>query len=667
MLIVRDFALWMLVSLHIVGAAFLFRRLFPRESPWLAFLVPSFLVVIISNFLEHAMPLNMRVLLPVTSFAAIYCTAWPKSPWRVMRLPMFLFLAAFAFTLFLRMLRPDIEDCRDGIPDMSLVSNFTFGQALPVEGTWLPPVKLLHYYCLEHYGTSVLMRWLGVDIGTGYNFGCALLAAFTYFVIGAVAWHLGRGKLWIVIAACVLTACATTGLSAYLFLTVSDLNPEALIDPHTQDGAAFKGSSAPILGLTRLDYYDTCELIPPGFGTWEGCLHSAQAGQLAICFLILAMIELLRRRRTNTPWICLVLAPLLMLTTCTWGVPMCLFLVAAALIAAHRMKIAPRHPVFVVAAGVALVALMEPMLIYFLNWVPLAAHLKLATGLHTEPTEFFTQWWPIYLPLLALAFAWKRLHPVTRIVMIMVIVAFAAVETWDYGERVDTTGKTWGLIYAGGWAVFIPEIARRKGWPFRPLFVLIAVASVLTLGYWTNREWHWTATENIGHLDGLGPFRTDDRKARILQRLTLLDNQIIIPGKSSWGYSEDGLLNEFSHTRAYVTWSLIDDSIMHSNSLNEAHRRELAVNSIYEGKMADPLYFLRQENIAALVIYPDDEIDPAIVDGLKKSLAPYYTYDDATFRTDDDIRNGVSPQRPCAGVFVYHPGITSLLGSPEKK
>jgi hypothetical protein len=665
MIFVRDVALWLLVSLHVVGAAFLFRRLFPRESPWLAFLLPPLLVVVITNFLEHAVPLNLRVLLPITSFAAIYCIAWTKSPWRVMRLPTFLFLAAFAFTLGVRMLRPNIGDCRDGVPDMSIVATFTFNQALPAEGSWLPPVKLLHYYCFEHYGASVLTRWLGLDIGTGFNFSCAVLAAFTYFTIGAVAWHLSRGKLWIVIAACVMTASATTGLSAYLFLTIPNLDPEALIDPHTQNGTG-PGDNTPILGLANMDYYDTRELIPPGVGTWLGCLHSAQAGQLSICFLILAMAELLRRRHANAPWICLVLAPLLMLTTCTWGVPMCAFMFVATLFAAYRMKIRPRNPVFVAATSVALVALMEPLLVYFLNWAPLAAHL-IWNPLHTEPTEFFTQWWPIYLPLLALVFAWPRLHPVTRIVLVMMPLAFTAIETWSFGERIDATGKTWGLIYAAGWAVFIPEVARRKSWPFRPLFVLLAVAGLITLGYWTSFYWRVCPLENIGHLDGLGPFRTDDKKARILETLVQLDNQVIIPGVSSYGYAESGLLNTFSHNRAYVTWSLMADSIMHSNALNEAHRRELDVNSIYQGKMADVLYYLRQREIAALVIYPDDNIDPAVVDGLKQSLAPYYTYEDATFRTDDDVHNGVSPRRPCAGVFIYRPGITTLLGPAQDK
>lgn len=62
-----------------------------------------------------------------------------------MRLPTCLFLGAFAFSLGVRLLQPDMEDSigYDGIYDLSLISHFLFGQTLPVESTWLPPLKLL--------------------------------------------------------------------------------------------------------------------------------------------------------------------------------------------------------------------------------------------------------------------------------------------------------------------------------------------------------------------------------------------------------------------------------------------------------------------------------------------------------------------------------------------
>jgi hypothetical protein len=53
MLLLRAALLELLVCYHVIGAAVLFRRLFPRESPWLAFVVPTLLVMCVCNFVEH--------------------------------------------------------------------------------------------------------------------------------------------------------------------------------------------------------------------------------------------------------------------------------------------------------------------------------------------------------------------------------------------------------------------------------------------------------------------------------------------------------------------------------------------------------------------------------------------------------------------------------------
>ena len=45
MLLLRAVLLWSLVSLHVVGGAAVFRRFFPRESPWWGFFLPSLALV----------------------------------------------------------------------------------------------------------------------------------------------------------------------------------------------------------------------------------------------------------------------------------------------------------------------------------------------------------------------------------------------------------------------------------------------------------------------------------------------------------------------------------------------------------------------------------------------------------------------------------------------
>jgi hypothetical protein len=71
MLLLRAGLLELLVCFHVIGGAVLFRRLFPRESPWLAFIVPILIVMSALNFIEHLIALpNLGWLLPFTLLGA---------------------------------------------------------------------------------------------------------------------------------------------------------------------------------------------------------------------------------------------------------------------------------------------------------------------------------------------------------------------------------------------------------------------------------------------------------------------------------------------------------------------------------------------------------------------------------------------------------------------
>jgi len=662
------------ISLHVVGAAFLFHRFFPRESRWLAFVVPEMVFLLLCNCGEHYVPLTgLHYLLPLTTITSILLVLGAKPTWRVMRLPTLVFLGAFAFTVALRMVRPDMEDNQDGVYDLGLISNFLFGQTLPVESVWLPPVKLLYYYCLEHYGASLLIRFLGVDVGTGFNLSCALLAAYAYFLAAATAWHLGRGRLWIVLLALFLIVCAATGDSAYLYLTVRHLAPENIANPYSLLQGQYDPDFRPnpdvavngfLQHLTPVPITESHVLMPAGYGGWVGTFHSAQAGQVVICFAILSLIELLRRKKADWPWICLLISPLLMLTMCAWNVPIVGFLVLMGLVVCWRRHTGPAHPRFVLGVTAILAASLEPMLAYFLNWPLPAPFGWTRPDQHTQAIEFLVQWWPVFLPGVALCFVWRTLAFATRLDLLTAAAGFVWVEICNFTLRSDMTSKTWAVIYAAAWVTIIPEIARRKTWPFRTVLLLITATSALTLAFWISYDGRVAVREEIGHLDGQGQFRLDRRKARILEEISRLQGQIIIPGKVDGEGSPSALLQAFSHTRAYVTWAMISDIIFFPNGISEAGRRFSIVNGLYEGKLKEPLYSLRQANVAAVVIYPDDNIEPAVVEQLKRELAPYYTYEDSYFRTNEQLQQDISTGRPCAGVFIYHPEITKLLGPP---
>ena len=645
MLFLRACMLWALLSANIVGMAFIFRRWFPRESPWLGFIVPEIFFVLGCNFLEHKIALTaLWAVFLISTLVSTGVIARSPHLWRVMRLPTIIFMGVFAFTLFLRFLRPSIPDVRDGIPDLSLISAFCMGQTLPVDSVWIPPVKLVHYYFLEHYAASLVVRFFSLDVGTGFNVCAALLSAYIYFFTAGIAWRISRGKRWIVLVSLFLTICAGTGATGYLWLTVKDLDPEDVAAIHTR----LEDPDVHIQlwnYLTPIGPYDRHELMVPGFWSWAGCFHSASTGQMLICFCLFSLVEMVRRKATNWPWICMAISPLLMLACCSWGMPLAGLFFLAGLFVCWRMKIAPADGRVVVFLSLAAGVCLTPMLTYLLMWS--APEITLATGLHTEVAEFIVQWWPVYLPWLALLFIWKRLNPAVRISLILTPLAFAAVETFNVGQRYDMTGKLWGMVFGAGWILFIPAIAAQRAWIYRIFLALLMAESVLSLCFWVQHDWDRMNNDDIGHLDGYGPLRWNIRKAKLLEAVSQLKYQTIIPGKSSWSYCESPALAHFTLNRVYVTYSVITDFGFYTNGLGEGWKREVPVNNLYDGKCENPLAFLRQRNIAALVIYPDDNISDENVQKLKQALEPYYSY--------EDYRDGDPLTPPNAGIFVYHP------------
>ncbi len=65
--------------------------------------------------------------------------------------------------------------------------------------------------------------------------------------------------------------------------------------------------------------------------------------------------------------------------------------------------------------------------------------------------------------------------------------------------------------------------------------------------------------------------------------------------------------------------------------------------------MPDPLGFLRSNDIAAVMIYPDDTIPDKLVQQFRTQLAPDYYYVDC---------KGDGPNN--AGIFLRYPGATAF-------
>jgi hypothetical protein len=631
----------------------LFRRLFPRESPWLGFVVPPLALVVVMNFIEHGVAIpSLRWLLPFTACGCVWLIASPWTRWKGLRLPTIIFLVAFAFTLFLRFLKPDIQGVRDGIYDLQFISSFCMGDTLPAESTWIPPLKLIFYYTLGHYGSSVLIRLFGFDIGTGFNVSAALLSAWIYLLIAAIAWQIGRRKLWITILALVLAMCAANGCTGLVWLVVDNVE---LLDVATiysrlqdlQDHNRLFYFFKPVF-----DVYDRRELFPPGWWGWTGCFHSTSIGQFLVLLAMLSIAEMVRGRRSNWPWICGVACVPMMLLASTWGFPFMAVLVFTALVYCWRAGRVPRNWRAVLIGVGAVVALLTPMMLYYLTSSTPPHGIPMGDE-RTQVAEFILQWWPIYLPWLALLFTWRKIHPAVGIIMIVFPIAFLGVENYSFGARFDMTGKNWGFIFCAAWAVFIPAIAVRRFWTFRLLLALITINCVLSLCFWTGYYKRTVDWNDVGELEGKGDLRSDPARARILNALLPLKDQIITTGLSQWSWCESARIANFSGNRDYITWSFNCDHDMVRNGIGEGWRREKVLDEFYQAKNPNPVLYLRQRNIAAVVIWPDDNIADDVLTKLQQQLAPSYQY--------EDLREAGDHDSPNCGIFLYHSNLANEL------
>lgn len=643
---------WFIISLQVIGGAVLFRRLFPRESPWFGFVLPPLALILVLNFAEHciAMP-SLLWILPFTALGSVYLLFAPETQWKGLKLPTGIFLGAFAFTLALRALKPNIFDVSSGVYDLPLIASFCMGQKLPPSFSWFPNHDIGQYYTFVHYSASVLTRLLNVNVGTGFNLSSALLSAWICFATAAIAWTVSRHSVWITIVAAVLVECAANGTNAYLWLTVPNLDPVVTSDI--------------FIGLDHDDYktqfffkmlkpfgyiYDRRELEIPGFWSWLGTYHATCGGQFFTLFSVWSLVELLRRRPTNWPWIGLIATPVLMLITSTWGTPMVGVLTILGLCACLYYRLKPQNLRQVMIGLCAIAVLLAPTLIDFLPTAIVYYKEPIRPDTHTQLFEFLVYWWPIFIPWFGLLFIWRKLSPAVKIVYVLVPIAFAAVESYTIGVRIDMTGKLWGYIWGAGWSVLFPVVAMRRGFGFRFVTALLLISSFITLCSWIDWYKNTIAWDNdVLALEGSGPFHSDPVKAKILGVISEMKGQVLLTGMPAWCCPDCPMGASLTRNYSYIDADFYVANTFCPSTFDTSTKRNDEVEAFYNGKVADPLTFLRYRNIAAVIIWPDDNTKDDLVASLKQKLAPYYEYRD--FKVDT---------APNAGVFVYHSGLEEM-------
>jgi hypothetical protein len=651
MIYLRDVLLFGLVALHLTGGAILFRRIFPRESPWLGFILPALAIALACNFIEHSIALTwLHALLPLTTLGSAWLLISPKTNRRLLWKPTVVFLVALAIPFILRCSKPVIAIARDGPEDGYLIGNFCMGGTLPPESTWLPGFKLLYYYDFSHYAASVAIRLWGLDPGTGFNVLSALLAGLILFCTGAIAYRVSRRRLWVALLVILMTATAMDGITDDLWLNHPKYtDPGDATDLFNRCGPDGGAPYEKILPR-RHDYWATHELIPPGYWSWIGSYHSATAGQFLVLFAVLCLVEMFHPRRTNWPWIGALWAPLLLLVSSTWGVPLAALIFLAGAISCARRGIYPRDWRFVLLAVAAAVTCLVPKLSYFLR-APTPPD-SMAPDLRTPLLEFLMQWWPVYIPWLLLFFWWRRTHPAVRVLQIVLPLVLLGMEHCNFGARLDMTGKLWGDIFAAGWAAFLPALLALRSRFLYAVVALFFAATVISTCFWVDYYHRTIWWEDAGNLEGKGQFGSEPIRSRIFGVVANTQRQIII--------SDDLMLANLTHNLAYVG-DAFTCTLFHPDAQDDAWTRATQVDNLFANKLPNPLDFLTTRHIAMIVIWPDRHLDPAILATLQTQLAPNYTYIDC--RNPNPTASDYE-----AGVFVLSnvPHGPSPVLSPER-
>ena len=653
MAIVRDFLLWLIMSLHVVGGAVLFRRYFPRESPWFGFLLPALALPLLLNFIEHFVALpSLLWLLPFTFLALLFVFFHSGYSWEGLRLPTLVFLGAFAFTFGVRCCNPDITTGSDGLTDLSVVLNYCHGEKIPPTDNWLPTMDYRWYYSFQHYAASVVKRLFNVDGGTAVNASHALLSALTAFVGAAAAYRLSGGRAWIALATVFMIEAAFTGSSAYLYLTEKGCGE--WLPNNLSGGFPLRDDQNPLWHLLGYDtghFYAVPgenapfrrELQVSGFWAWRDEYHANSAGHFFTLFSVFSIIELLRRERANFPWICAILIPFLVVMSTMWLVVIdgayCLSGLVLALMVGRRPG---NWQLVVYAVGISLIALWPAF--SELTSGPTAATLDWnPPELRTPFWEFIVQFWPVILLWLTLCFSWKQMPVAARWLHVVVPLALIFIELFNLeDDRYNTYEKMWGPVYSVGLICFFPLVVINRKWLGRSLAVVILFCALVSISWRTYNLMVWSPWgKGAFNLQGDGYLLSDRQKARMLQVLSQLRDATLLAGHCSFNFYECPALAVFSGNRCYIAWYYSEEHFGHGG---ESYVRTNLNNDFYDGKMSDPLGFLVSNNIAGVIIWPGDNIPDSTLATLKSQLAPTYQYEDCK-------RNGI----PNAGVFLKRP------------
>jgi hypothetical protein len=518
------------------------------------------------------------------------------------------------------------------------------GDKVPPTDIWMPPYTRAGYYSFQHYGASVLTRLFNVDIGTGYNLAHALLASLTGLVGVGAGYYISGKRVGVAIGVAVVLMSGSTGSA--IFLDFLQKNAQHQAQPDYVLSLAINGgwdepNWNPFWWIAKHDqYHPWLKLLPPLYTLYYSEYHANLGGAFIVMIVMLAGHEVFNNQRTNWPWICLLVMPMMVIITSAWFFFIVIFFGLGSMAVALTFGRRPENWRLVLLYGVIGCILVWPSVNSLILSAPVYPNFMKWTSadFRTPYWMFLIQFWPVYLPWLFLCFVWHRMTLAGRFFHATFFIFFVWLEFVTVGDRPLQIEKMWGGIYSVGLVTLVPLVFARRGIAFRILSGGMLLILSVCMVWWLDVDYGNVDWPCFCRLQGDHYIIVDPQRKRLEQVMSQMHKQIFLPGKSVWGYNQAPAVIDFSGNMCYIAWYFQEDECGH---VDEPNYRAKLNNSFYDGTMKDPLPFLRANNITGVLIWPEDKISDALLDQYKRQLGQDYFYVDCRMDLPDN-----------AGIFI---------------
>jgi hypothetical protein len=356
---------------------------------------------------------------------------------------------------------------------------------------------------------------------------------------------------------------------------------------------------------------------------------------------VLIIAELVPVRRTIWPWVLAVITPLLAATTSAWALPVTVLLCWVILPIAWLCGRRPVSMQITLWTLFIAATLLWPAF-YNATSSPELPEIKWINPQDRVPLlEFLVQWWPILLLWICGCACFRNLSFSLRWVLIVVPIMLIGIEMVTIESRYNTIEKMWGYTWAVGLIALFPVVASRVGVAFRLVTIFLLLSAFVSFVYFVHDLIQGNWDGSAFHLEGAQYITVDDQKKRMLQVVGQTKHVTYLSGKCVYCYNEAPALAVFTNNKSYIAWSWFESL---TDYINEADYRNKLDNDFYSGAMTGRLQFLHDNQIAGVLIWPDDNLSDDFLANLRKELEPTYEYIDC---------KGNGPNN--AGVFLLRP------------